>query len=144
MNRPARAAATAVLMCLTFAIYAANEVSTSSYLQLDNGNLKVPRRTMVFKPTQLLAGKDSFVVTIPTNTASTAISLSNISTAGVCQVINMDTGNWCEVGIKAGSDFYPMVKLLAGEGYVFRLATNAPFARANAAPVKLDVLVLER
>ncbi len=66
---------------------------------------------------------------------------SDIVAAGVSSFKNIDATNYVELGVVVSATFYPLVKLLPGESYPLRLATNTFYARANTAAVKLQFVV---
>lgn len=63
---------------------------------------------------------------ITCTTAGTDISFSELTTPGLCRIMNLDSNNYVEVGIwePTGSIFYPLMELLPGESYVIRLSRN--------------------
>ncbi len=56
----------------------------------------------------------------------TDVSLSELTTFGLCRIINYDTSNFVDVGIwdPETVKFYPIVRLLAGEFFVMRLSPD--------------------
>lgn len=96
-------------------------------------------------------------------TAGTVLDLGELTTPSLCRLMNLDTTNFVEVGIREPSSgfFYPLLELLPGESYVFRLSrnlleeytgagtgTSAPtnefYAKANTAAVVLLVEAFEK
>jgi hypothetical protein len=97
----------------------------------------------------------SFVVSV----SGTDVDLSRLAApGGLCRLVNNDPTNFVTVGVyEPGTDeFYPVLELLPGEGYVVRLSRSAlrestgtgtlPGGydsklqlRANAAPVVVSV-----
>ncbi len=68
---------------------------------------------------------------------------SDMSSVGVSEFTNLDATNYVEIGVEVAAAFYPLVKLLPGETWVFRLGTTTPFAKANTAAVKLRKQIFE-
>lgn len=63
---------------------------------------------------------------ITCTTAGTDVDLSELTTPGLCRIMNQDPTNYVEIGIwePTGSIFYPLMELLPGESFVFRLSRN--------------------
>ena len=74
--------------------------------------------------------------------AHEAISIGDTGTAGWAYFRNTSTLYSVEIGVLVGVTFYPFAKLLAGEGGLIRLGTNAPYAKAATANVNLQYLIL--
>jgi len=106
----------------------ANEATINSYLQIKKGNLDYSSRPTSFKATVTTeAGPSPGQVTV--TQAGVNIDLTEITVpGGFCRIQNIDSvtssTNYLEVGIWDGSSFYPLMELLQGESYVFRLARN--------------------
>lgn len=84
------------------------------------------------------------------STTGTDVSLTQLTTPGLCRIMNQDVTNFVEVGIFDGViTFYPLMKLLAGESYVFRLSADVEAGaatlriRANTAAVNVLVECFE-
>lgn len=91
------------------------------------------------------------------------IPLGELTTPGLCHVINYDTVNYVHLGVYlwASNIFIPFMKLLAGESYVFRLdsifgeeyigtgtgttsdTAVSLFAKADTAPCNISVNAFE-
>lgn len=80
---------------------------------------------------------------IPTTAGGTALATTGITTPGIAYFRNLDTTNYIELGRQVGGTFYPFVKLKAGEFYIFRLGTTAPYAMANSGAVVLEYQMFE-
>lgn len=103
-----------------------------SFNEIRRGQLKV---------TQTTARKVANVQSITTTHA--ALAMGGVTTAGYGFFQNLDATNYIEIGIDVGATFHPTVRLRAGEVAVFRLTTNAPYAKANTATCKLNYEILE-
>jgi hypothetical protein len=75
--------------------------------------------------------------------AHEALPMGDVGTAGWAWFVNLDATNYVEIGVDVAAAFVPMVRLKPGEPALFRLATNAPYAKANVAAVKLDYEIFE-
>lgn len=71
-------------------------------------------------------------------TSEEAILLGDVAAGGYCFFQNMDATNF--VTIRAASGAADLVKLLAGEWCVFRMAASAPFAIADTGSCNLRCL----
>lgn len=72
--------------------------------------------------------------------AAEALYVGDMTTPGYMAAKNLDATNYVE--IRDGADGADLVKLLAGELALFRLATNAPYAISNSS-VSLKYMVVE-
>jgi hypothetical protein len=54
--------------------------------------------------------------------AGTVVSLAQLDNPGLCRVMNIDATNFVTVGVDDGLRFFPLMELLPGESYVFRLS----------------------
>jgi hypothetical protein len=63
---------------------------------------------------------------VTVTTSGTNIDLTQLTTPGLCRIMNQDATNYVEVGVKDASTgyFYPLMELLPGESYVFRFSRN--------------------
>lgn len=75
--------------------------------------------------------------------AHEAIPMGDVATAGWAWFENLDATNYVQIGVDVSAAFHPIIKLMPGEFAVVRLATNAPYAKANTAAVKLDYEIFE-
>lgn len=119
----------------------ANEITLAATLQLENGNLKDERKLTRLQATQTTADSAGGSQSIGF-AAHEAIALGDVSTAGYVYIRNIDGTNFVEIGVDGAGTFYPCVKLLAGEVALFR-AGGVLYAKADAAAVKIDKLILE-
>lgn len=58
--------------------------------------------------------------------AGTDVDFSQLTTPGLCRIMNLDPTNYVEYGIRdvASRKFYPLGEILPGETYVLRLSRN--------------------
>ena len=112
--------------------------TSQAVVTLDNSGLKKRWEVPSLSVTQTLKEAIENTQSIPTTAAGTAVTMTNITTAGWAFFRNTDPVNYVQVGVQVGGVFYAFVKLKAGEWCLLRLGTNAPYARANTAAVPLD------
>jgi len=62
--------------------------------------------------------------TISATLAGTDVSLTELTTPGLCRIMNLDSTNFVEVGVHDGTSYFPLMELLPGETFVFRLARD--------------------
>lgn len=109
-----------------------------------SGNL---RETLTDEPAvkadQTNKGVIEHVHSIPTTAAGTALTMTNITTAGWTFLKNVDANNFVQVGVQVAGTFYPVHKVLPGKWHWFCLGTNAPYARADGAAVLLHYKICE-
>lgn len=73
-------------------------------------------------------------------TAGADVYITGLTALGLCEIQNLDPTNYVELGVKPAATFYPVIKLLPGEKYVFRLTTGiTPHVRANTAACALSI-----
>lgn len=70
--------------------------------------------------------------------AHEALPMGDVAAAGWAAFKNLDATNFVTIGIDSGGTFHATIKLKAGESCVARLASNAPYAKADTAAVKLQ------
>lgn len=70
------------------------------------------------------------------------ITKGDTTAGGVAFFRNLDETNYVEIGLEVSSAFQPLVKLLAGEYALMRLATADVFAKANTANINLQYRML--
>ena len=75
-------------------------------------------------------------------TSAEAIALGDVGTPGYILCHNCDATNYIEIGYD-DAGFKPVVKMLAGEWALFRLAPAVPQAQANTAACDLEYFLVE-
>lgn len=73
------------------------------------------------------------------HSAHEALPMGDVATAGFARFKNLDSTNFVRVGVDSGGTFIPFLKLMPGEeSPPVRLATSAPYAKADTAAVVLE------
>lgn len=123
-----------------------NEITLLSGLSVANGN---DREELKTGPNIVYANQTTPGSTKPTQLIGTSeedIVLTDITTPGWVEILNLDSTNYCQLGPKSGGSMIPFLKLLPGK-------TAGPFylddsvtmrAKANTAAVRLKFLACER
>lgn len=76
--------------------------------------------------------------------AHEAIVLTDLTTNGWAYFRNRDAANFVQIGVDVAATFYPLVRLNAGEGCLFRLSQGiTPYAKADTAAVILQREILD-
>lgn len=121
----------------------ANEFTINSGIKLNNPPLVYSSLPTSFTASQTNRnGPTPGSVTIPTTAGGTAISLSALTTPGICRVMNMDATNFVSLGTYVGGTFTPFMEVLPGECFVFRMSrTVASTLRALADTAAVVLLV---
>jgi hypothetical protein len=104
----------------------ANEINVRASLQIKKGNLDFQSKPTVFKSDMTgLDGPTPGTITCAV-APGTDVDLSELTTPGMCWMMNLDATNYVTVGIRDPESnlFYPFLELLPGEFTVFRLARN--------------------
>jgi len=136
----------------------ANEITISVNAQVRNGNL-IDQTTSNYRADQNgLGGPTPGALLI--STAGEDVTLTDLTTPGLCVVQNIDETNYVEMGVHDGTLFHPFIEIQPGETYVFRFSrnlgeeddvagtgttgtVNTIFARANTAPAWILVKAYE-
>lgn len=56
--------------------------------------------------------------------AGVNVDFSQLTTPAYCRIMNLDATNFITIGIWDGTNWYPMLEVLAGETYVVRLSRS--------------------
>lgn len=126
----------------------ADEITMTMSLTLANGNLDsmmIPARTL--KITQNTAKPVRVDGTQTVGTSAEALTITDLTTPGVCYLRNRDASNYVDVGVMdtaAPPVYCPLIKLKAGEMAMFRFAGSVtPYARANTSACILERVILD-
>lgn len=117
----------------------ANEISINASLSVRKGNLSDTRsHSGSFTLNAASPAKAAGIASIGF-AAHEAIPMGDVSTAGWARFKNLDATNYVQIGTDVTGTFVPFLKLMPGEpAGPLRLGTNAPYAKAAVAAVKLD------
>lgn len=78
-------------------------------------------------------------------TTAEALVMTDVSSAGAAYFLNTDSTNYVDVGVDVGGTFYGLIRLMPGKfAFCPRLATNAPYARANTSSVALEFIIFSQ
>lgn len=119
----------------------ADEISVTTRLQVSNGGFSESRNPGRVTIDQAAQGGNASVQTI--GTTYEALNVGDVTTEGLCHITNLDAANFVDIGTDGGAALVPFLRLLAGESALFRASTNALYALADTAPVKIDALILQ-
>lgn len=101
-----------------------NEISVRTSLYIKNGSLNYQNKPTSFQANMAgTAGPTPGAITV--TSGGTKIDLSQLDTlGGMCRVMNLDATYNIEVGVYeiSSGKFFPLMLLLPGETYVFRLS----------------------
>jgi hypothetical protein len=76
--------------------------------------------------------------------AHEALTVTDITTLGVCAFWNRDATNFVQIGVDVGATFYPVVRVNPGEVWPFRMAQGiTPYAKADTGNVVLQRLIMD-
>lgn len=117
----------------------ANELTVSCSLRFSKGGREISKS---YGGIQVTVAGDAWVYAFQSIGATEeAIGIGDIGTAGFCIGKNLDATNF--VSIRPGTGTANLVKVKAGEPFMFRLALNTPWAIADTAACDLEVLIIE-
>lgn len=119
----------------------ANEFSMSFQVSLTNGTLKDQYSSGTLAANQSTAALVRNVQSIVHTPSHTALDLGSVSSCGYAVFVNLDASNYIEIGTDVTGTFAPFAKVDAGKAIMLKLATNAPYALANTATVKLFYII---
>jgi len=120
----------------------ANEITAKVYLSVSKTG--VPDITK--QPAQFLitmTGTDLILATQSIGTSAENIIKGEITTPGMCLIHNLDATNYVEIGHDVSAAFEADIKIKAGEWCLFRMSQATPQAKANAAAVVIEYLMIE-
>lgn len=101
----------------------ANEIQVTSSLVVVKNNLQYQSRPAAFVA-DMAGGKGPTPGALTADEYGTTVDLSQLTTPGLCRVANLDDDDSTAhllVGVYDGASFFPLIELLPGESYVFRL-----------------------
>lgn len=94
---------------------------------------------------QMLVDVSSQVRASNTQTIGTtheALAMGDVASAGGAYFLNTDATNYVDIGVDVSATFYGLIRLMPGEfAFCPRLATNAPYAKANTSSVNLEYII---
>lgn len=101
----------------------ADEATIRASLQIDSGNLSYSSKPTAFQA-DVAGSKGPVPGAITVSVDGTDVDLSELTTPGLCRIMNLDDTNYVTVGIydTSATEFYPLLELLPGETFVFRLS----------------------
>lgn len=124
----------------------ANEIKITTAMQFANGNLDsltIPTRTQKITQNTAAPARAGGSQTIGF-AAHEALVVTDITTLGVAHFRNRDATNFVQIGVDVAGTFYPLVRLNAGEEWIFRLSQGiTPYAKADTAAVILTRDILD-
>lgn len=133
--------------------WAAGEITANFSLEVKKGSLNVSRSANQTLDLQAANPNVSgFTQLIPTNYAGTGIDLGSVVTNGVAWFRNLSTRtNYIDIGVSSNSTFLPLLRLMPGEAWPFRVAPGAsPYARpdlddsaTNSRAVVLESIIVD-
>jgi len=103
----------------------ADEIQITSNLVINQSNLKYRSATNAYRA-DMAGAKGPSPGAITATVDGTEVDFSELTTPGICEIINIDETNYVEYGIwdAGASIFYPLGELLPGESYIIRLSKN--------------------
>jgi len=120
----------------------ADEIRIQSTLTIEKGNLNYSSRPTLFQAdVSAAAPTGPSPGSLLAATAGTDVSLTQLTTPGVCRISNLDTDNFVEYGIWDSSTFHELGEILPGEFYVLRLSRNMTGLRLKANTAACECLV---
>jgi len=102
-----------------------DEAQIRASLQINSGNLSYQSQPTAFNA-DVAGSKGPVPGAFAATVEGTDIDLSELTTPGLCRVQNLDDTNFVTVGVwdVSATEFYPLLELLPGETFVFRLSRH--------------------
>lgn len=99
-----------------------NEATVQSTLAIRSGNLNYQSQPTSFRA-DVAGAKGPTPGAIAVTVLGTSVSLAELTTPGLCRIMNLDATNYVEWGPydPTSNTFFPVGELLPGESYIFRL-----------------------
>lgn len=117
----------------------ADEVTGIATMQFAKGNVSALKRTLSFS---VDVSGDKYVSNVQEiGTSEEALEVGDVATAGWMWGRNLDSTNF--IKLRMGSGAADLVKVKAGEPFLFRLAGNTPYAIADTAACDLEYTIVE-
>jgi len=118
----------------------ADEITVSALLEFSKGGLEVKLNSGVLR---LDVSGTKFIHNVQNVgfAAAEALDLGDMTSPGMCLMINRDTTNY--VSVRAGAAGANTVQILAGEAALFRHASATPFVQADTAAVNIEYVLIE-
>jgi len=112
----------------------ADEAAIRVSLAIRKGEIDYSSRPTMFQA-DVAGAKGPVPGAVLCSTAGTNIDLSELTTPGLCRIQNLDSANYVTVGPydPETATFYPMLELLAGETFPFRLSRDLGWQYGTAA-----------
>ena len=146
-----------LIALVTSAAIAANELTVTWSITANKGNLYATRQqSKQFTIHNPNPAASSYTISVTTNAAGVAILPGYVSTNGWGWVINTATGTptnitsgvySVDIGANVGGTFYPVMRLMPGEGWPIRTTPNVTnYARSNSGtniPVILECPIID-
>lgn len=103
----------------------ANEAQIYSNLAITSGELQYQSLPAYFNA-DVAGSKGPAPGAFLADTTGTKVDLSELTTPGLCRIVNLDPTNYVTVGLydPDTTTFYPLMELLPGESYVFRFSRD--------------------
>jgi hypothetical protein len=139
--------ATAMLLgVLAIVAQAADEITVTSLLKVDNGEFTLERRIQNQKIDQTGSSMSYNIQTIGTGTHEQITIIADVATNGVSYFRNIttNTNTTVDIGTATGGVFCAFIRLKATEIAIMRLhPTNNIYSRANGGAVQIEAWVNE-
>ena len=119
----------------------ANEITFQFQLMLNNVSLKDQYSSGSIAANQATMALVRNVQTVSNVAPAQALDLGSVITPGFAAFQNLDATNFVDIGAYVGGTFYPFMRLKKGEQGMLRLSSNAPYALADTAPIKLFYVI---
>jgi len=121
-----------------------NEIVIQSSVKAENGNFAIGK-IGGFNQQIDQAAPGGEVLNITATTVGVDVDMSNLTTEGICRLLNVDETNFVEWGPKSGGTFYPLGKMKPGEpAGPFRLSPGKTLhLKADSASCLVQAVVLE-
>jgi hypothetical protein len=132
---------------LAFAVFAADEISLTTFLKVNNGEFQLERRISNQKIDQANNSMSYNIQSIGTSTHEQISIIVDVVTNGISYFRNIttNTDRTVDIGRQGTSGvFYAFARLKATEVAVLRLhPTNTIFAKANGGAVQIEAWIIE-
>ena len=122
----------------------ANEITVNARLQVTKTYLKTDENPGSLNVTMTGNNVAGGVQVVGTGAHEALSDVSDIGTPGWAYFRNLDSANFVEVGRDSGGTFVPFAKLLFGEFAIAPLSSDAIYAKADTASVRLYWRIFER
>lgn len=121
----------------------ANELNINFTMAYSKGEsrLTIPGKQMLVDVSSQVRASNTQTI----GTTHEALGMGDVASAGAAYFLNTDATNYVDIGVDVSATFYGLIRLMPGDfAFIPRMATNAPYAKANTSSVNLEYIIFSQ